>query len=524
MNGKSGLIALTADFNGISEGRLKYDDPPPKKIKNNSATAQTPAYAHNGINAIIQVDSIQILTAGKALVKTPSGKLTEVNQCPNDIDENPADIAEYQPLVTDKAAVGTLLNVVDDHNKDATKGNPTELDDKLGLKSAEDKAAAPEKDANAKEELGTEQLLSELEALIPKVALHPKLVKNSVKQVGNESDNGTEINALLKDDDPKPLADIVHGKPLDIKATVEGISSSEPLTLSSRLEGNRTMGALLDNIEALANSASERLKRGDIDKIAELDDQPKEVIALLIGLIDKLTRLNNTPPYAVAEKIKDRALLIRLPELNNQNGIEVRLVEVTSDKFKLLLGNRTVPNIDSDTEVDDAAVAEVDDNVVTMEPRTEAGIELPVNNEVKTTKLIPIVDIYTLVLNEAELFKREDKPNREGAIEEPLNGNKPNNSEVREVLIVVDGSIDRLAEELANDVPDKLGKKDKQIKEALNCPDAKLGVSTLNNGPIKLLKLLKFDKLDSAIEDSGNGNNDKEAKPSLKIVDNKVAL
>lgn len=135
------------------------------------------------------------------------------------------------------------------------------------------------------------------------------------------------------------------------------------------------------------------------------------------------------------------------------------LLEVVSCEFKLLLGTSKVDSTDSDIEVAKASTVELVADKSIEEPIDKALVTA--QNEVKTIKFTPIVDRYALALNAIELFKREDKPKSEGAIEDPLSGNNPNNNEVSEVLAVIDGSTNRLAKELANDVPVKLGKKDK---------------------------------------------------------------
>ena len=135
------------------------------------------------------------------------------------------------------------------------------------------------------------------------------------------------------------------------------------------------------------------------------------------------------------------------------------LLDSASCEFKLLLGNSKVHNVDSDIEVDEASTVElsVDKSIAVLSDIAP----VPAQDEAMTIKFIPMVDRYALALNATELFKREDKPKSEGATKDPLNGNNPNSSEVNAVLAVIDGSTDRLAKELAKDVPAKLGKKDK---------------------------------------------------------------
>ena len=65
------------------------------------------------------------------------------------------EIKEYQPPTRAEIDNG-ILNVTADHDKEEANGNPIRLDKKLELKTADDKAVAPDKDANEKRELGSE--------------------------------------------------------------------------------------------------------------------------------------------------------------------------------------------------------------------------------------------------------------------------------------------------------------------------------------------------------------------------------
>lgn len=260
------------------------------------------AYVNNGNSTDRYAPNTQILTAGKALTATPTGKPPENNQYPDNVDNNPLDIKEYQPPTRAEIDNG-ILNVTADHDKEEANGNPIRLDKKLELETADDKAVAPDKDANEKRELGSEQPLSKLERLRLEVKLHPKLVNNCVTRVGNTNEvDGIkkDNNELPIDDEPKILEDIANGRVLDSIAIVEGTDSSKPVMLDTALLESSNRVELLDNVDKLADSES---KGGTLDinedKVREPDNRP---IKLVIPINEVFTNEATNPESVAKEK------------------------------------------------------------------------------------------------------------------------------------------------------------------------------------------------------------------------------